>query len=248
MGPGSPHLPSTGLTRRERECLRLAHQGLGSKEIATVLGLSPHTIDNHIKRALSRLGVSDRRLAARMVAAEEASDPLIRDWLHQTLAMVRAGGEVLHHVAQEQQQEADRESIRPPQPSTAGRPSAVDPSSTADLADDLGLGSAGRNSGSWGYSLKVHGRVSDRWIGHEGLFSFRTSPGHRNPRDRGDPGAGRHHWTRVRAGRSPSRFERLIVVIAAVCGLLMTATLVINGLTLFLHAIDHQEANTHGPR
>jgi len=229
--------PATQLTRRERECLRLTHQGLNSKEIGALLSLSPHTIDNHVKRALNRLGVSDRRVAARMVAAEEASDPLVRDWLNQTLAMVRAGGEVLHHIAQEQQDEAARESLRRSQQ----LPSA------AVAADHIDHGSPSRDPGTWGYSLKAHGQFSDRWPDREGLFSFRTSIGHGDPRHRRDPQARPGFWRRLfRSTGRPSRFERLIVVIAAVCGLLMTATLVINGLTLLLHTIDHQEPTSHG--
>lgn len=50
------------------ECLRLVHQHFSSKEIAEVLGVSRHTVDQRIRRALHILGVSHRREAARINA------------------------------------------------------------------------------------------------------------------------------------------------------------------------------------
>lgn len=55
------------LSDRQRECLRLVAQGYTSKEIGRMLGLSPSTIDNHIRLATERLGVTNRMAAARMV-------------------------------------------------------------------------------------------------------------------------------------------------------------------------------------
>ncbi|MBN9466548.1 helix-turn-helix transcriptional regulator [Brevundimonas sp.] len=64
-----------GLTPREEECVRLAGQGLEDKEIAARLNLSPRTVGNHLHRAYAKLGVSDRKLAARRLsnAYSEAS-------------------------------------------------------------------------------------------------------------------------------------------------------------------------------
>lgn len=56
------------LTDRQRECLVLVAQGYETKEIARQIGLSPDTVDMHVKNALKRLGVSSRREAARLVA------------------------------------------------------------------------------------------------------------------------------------------------------------------------------------
>ena len=53
------------LTTREIECVHLAGQGLEDKEIAARLGISPRTVGNHLHRAYAKLGVSDRKLAAR---------------------------------------------------------------------------------------------------------------------------------------------------------------------------------------
>jgi DNA-binding CsgD family transcriptional regulator len=56
----------------------LAHRS--SKEIARIMGVSPHTVDERIRRAIRILGVSTRVEAARIVAAsdtESAYQPLI---------------------------------------------------------------------------------------------------------------------------------------------------------------------------
>jgi DNA-binding CsgD family transcriptional regulator len=67
------------LTERERECLRLVGLGHESKDIARVLGCSPHTVDTHIRSASRKLGVSRRKEAARLLAASEAGPPT--QWL-----------------------------------------------------------------------------------------------------------------------------------------------------------------------
>jgi DNA-binding CsgD family transcriptional regulator len=55
------------LSERQRECLELVGQGLTSKEIARKLNLSPSTVDNHVRSALERLSIDDRRAAARIL-------------------------------------------------------------------------------------------------------------------------------------------------------------------------------------
>ncbi|MCE3289288.1 MAG: hypothetical protein K0R83_1300, partial [Caulobacter sp.] len=65
------------LTAREREILLLVGQHLTGKEIGKQLGLSNHTVANHVRNALERLGVDDRRAAARMVLA--AQDGMTHD-------------------------------------------------------------------------------------------------------------------------------------------------------------------------
>ncbi|MFN3837325.1 MAG: helix-turn-helix transcriptional regulator [Brevundimonas sp.] len=57
------------LTTRESECVHLAGQGLEDKEIAAHLGISPRTVGNHLHRAYAKLGVSDRKLAARRLSS-----------------------------------------------------------------------------------------------------------------------------------------------------------------------------------
>src|SRR3954469_9387925 len=56
------------LTAGQLDCLRLVDQLLSSKEIATELNISPHTVDQRIRQALATLGVERRAQAARIVA------------------------------------------------------------------------------------------------------------------------------------------------------------------------------------
>jgi ATP/maltotriose-dependent transcriptional regulator MalT len=66
----------TPLTRREREIVVLAAQGLPSKVIADRLFLSARTVDNHLQNAYSKLGVSSR---AGLAAVLRDSEPAIAD-------------------------------------------------------------------------------------------------------------------------------------------------------------------------
>ena len=49
--------PAYGLTRREREVLGLLVLGLTKRKMAERLYLSVHTIDTHVRRIYSKLGV-----------------------------------------------------------------------------------------------------------------------------------------------------------------------------------------------
>lgn len=60
------------LSAREREIARLAGQGLTNRRIAERLGVSVRTVESHIYRACSRLGLSDR--AALVAVAVAAPD------------------------------------------------------------------------------------------------------------------------------------------------------------------------------
>lgn len=61
------------LTPRQMEVLRLIAKGLGNERIAARLGLSPHTIKNHVHNILGRLDAKDR--------AEAVSHAYQRQWL-----------------------------------------------------------------------------------------------------------------------------------------------------------------------
>ncbi|KQN25025.1 hypothetical protein ASE86_01790 [Sphingomonas sp. Leaf33] len=61
------------LTDRQRDCLRLVGQGLSSKEIAVALGISHHTVDLHLKRAIRAMGTVSRRDAARRLEAIDSA-------------------------------------------------------------------------------------------------------------------------------------------------------------------------------
>lgn len=65
------------LTTRESECVHLAGQGLEDKEIAARLGISPRTVGNHLHRAYTKLGVSDRKLAARRLSSVYSEAPIL---------------------------------------------------------------------------------------------------------------------------------------------------------------------------
>jgi DNA-binding CsgD family transcriptional regulator len=67
---------STTLPEGQKACLRLVAQGMSSKEIAKALDLTPQTVDTYLKASMSRLGASNRREAARILLADEASQKL----------------------------------------------------------------------------------------------------------------------------------------------------------------------------
>jgi DNA-binding CsgD family transcriptional regulator len=63
------------LTARQQQCLRLVAAPATSKQIARELGISSHTVDEHIREALATLGLSDRMEAARLFLAYEGGRP-----------------------------------------------------------------------------------------------------------------------------------------------------------------------------
>jgi len=69
------------LSRGQLDCLLLVDQHLSSKEIASELNISPHTVDQRIRLALQTLGVERRAQAARIVS--RLSEPYQR-LIHQT--------------------------------------------------------------------------------------------------------------------------------------------------------------------
>lgn len=79
------------------ECLLLVDRHHSSKEIATHLGISPHTVDQRIRGALEKLGVERRGEAARMVAAElSPEDSTYQRLIHQS-PYIDATAEDGHH-------------------------------------------------------------------------------------------------------------------------------------------------------
>jgi DNA-binding NarL/FixJ family response regulator len=48
------------LTPREREILRLLAEGLPNREIASLLGLSDHTVKFHLRAVFTKLGAHSR--------------------------------------------------------------------------------------------------------------------------------------------------------------------------------------------
>ena len=60
------------LTDGQRDCLRLVYNHMKSKDIARVLGVSPHTVDMRLRTAMRTLGVASRIEAARLLVQEES--------------------------------------------------------------------------------------------------------------------------------------------------------------------------------
>lgn len=57
-------LPRPDLSAREIQVLQLIVRGLANKQIAYTLSIAEHTVKNHVKNILSKLGVQDRTQAA----------------------------------------------------------------------------------------------------------------------------------------------------------------------------------------
>ena len=60
----SPQVSRPDLSAREMQVLELIVQGLANKQIAYHLRIAEHTVKNHVKSILSKLGVQDRTQAA----------------------------------------------------------------------------------------------------------------------------------------------------------------------------------------
>ena len=69
-GPRAKAPDASGLSTRELEVLRLVAQGLGDREIAQRLVLSPHTVHRHISNILVKTGMSSRAAAAAEAARQ----------------------------------------------------------------------------------------------------------------------------------------------------------------------------------
>ena len=115
------------LSPGQLDCLRLVDQHLSSKEIATELGISPHTVDQRIRQSLQILSVARRAQAARIVA--QHCGPYQR-LIHQT-PYIEAGGGTGHPDAaiSNQIRHADRAGeVRGPGFLTEQRPASLWPS------------------------------------------------------------------------------------------------------------------------
>ena len=76
------------LTEREREVLRLLLGGHTAKSAASALDLSVHTVNDYLREARKKLGVSSSREAARILGEQEAQTPQ-----KQTSDFIGMGGE-----------------------------------------------------------------------------------------------------------------------------------------------------------
>ena len=62
------------LTDGQRDCLRLVYGHMTSKDIARVLGVSPHTVDMRLRTAMRVLAVGSRIEAARLLMYEDSAN------------------------------------------------------------------------------------------------------------------------------------------------------------------------------
>lgn len=60
------------LTDGQRDCLRHVYNHMKSKDIARILGVSPHTVDMRLRTAMRTLGVTSRIEAARLLVQDES--------------------------------------------------------------------------------------------------------------------------------------------------------------------------------
>lgn len=71
--PGSE--AARALTSRERQILHWAREGKSNPQIASVLGISPLTVKNHVQNILRKLGASNRAHAVALVMAQDMGGP-----------------------------------------------------------------------------------------------------------------------------------------------------------------------------
>ncbi|WP_053929741.1 helix-turn-helix transcriptional regulator [Streptomyces sp. NRRL S-4] len=73
-----PGRPSYGdrLSPREREVAELAGTGLTNREIAMTLHLSPRTVEQHVARAMRKLGTTSRRRLAQLIGTSVSPAPV----------------------------------------------------------------------------------------------------------------------------------------------------------------------------
>ena len=62
-GGGSGEQKSPSLSKREREILQKVADGATTRQVATDLGISPHTVKTHLERIFEKLGANDRAQA-----------------------------------------------------------------------------------------------------------------------------------------------------------------------------------------
>ena len=70
---------ATYLTKRERECLEMLVEGLGTAAMACRLGVSGTTVRTHVQSLLTKLGVHSRLEAASLAVRHGLLDPDLFD-------------------------------------------------------------------------------------------------------------------------------------------------------------------------
>jgi TonB family protein len=81
------------LSDREREALRLLGRGHEAKSIASTLGLSVHTVNERLRAARRKLGVSSSREAARLLLAREVAPEAPNNFGYEKIGVPLAGAD-----------------------------------------------------------------------------------------------------------------------------------------------------------
>ena len=137
------------LSKRQWQALYWAGAPMSSSEIARHMGgIMPDTVDQHIKSACAKLGVSDRREAARWVRASLGSVAVPEDWVSQTLGMVTSAAHVLEDARRRTETDAPREHTSPQLDARGLRddPPAPDPGIRPSDGHPPGPGASGGSS------------------------------------------------------------------------------------------------------
>ena len=104
QAPGRPVLAGCHLSEREQQVLRQIAHGFTHGQVATRLGISPHTVDTYVKRIRSKLGVGNKAELTRAAllgqlvtqAEEEQSQPApqSRRWRGTATGPAALGGDL----------------------------------------------------------------------------------------------------------------------------------------------------------
>jgi DNA-binding CsgD family transcriptional regulator len=116
--------PVTRLSAVQIETLRFVYAHKNSKEIARIMGVSSHTVDERIRTAIRKLGVDSRTKAAILVA--EHLDPNTYQPLSYQPSVIGIKGEFGHPLGPQQEEwQPTPMWMRPPFP-TERRPHNTD--------------------------------------------------------------------------------------------------------------------------
>ncbi|EWM18727.1 LuxR-family transcriptional regulator, maltose regulon positive regulatory protein [Kutzneria sp. 744] len=66
--PSVPRTPLEELSEREDEIARLVARGLTNRQVATHLGISPHTVNFHLRRIFRKLSITTRVRLGHLIA------------------------------------------------------------------------------------------------------------------------------------------------------------------------------------
>lgn len=128
--PQPPPEAIARLSKRQWQALYWAGAPMSSPEIARRMdGIRPDTVDQHIKSACAKLGLSDRREAARWIRSSLGSVAIPEDWVSQTLGMVTAAATVLDDARRRAEMEPPRDHPSPQLDARGGRDDAPAPGS-----------------------------------------------------------------------------------------------------------------------